>query len=262
MHISVHNGRPIPTRDSDARLAPTLTSTERSFVQGILSRIPAICALTLPTTHSYERVEDGVWAGGTRATWGTDNREATVRLSGPQGAHHFEVRSVDATANPYLVLSAIIAAGMRGITDNVVLKSGDCGKGTFLMTDEEQKALGVHDAPRLPRTLDEARRNLVADGVLKKELGEEFIVAYMKVNKVSYLYCLPVGRPVDRVVPSSSRNACNSKMMRQQCINWSISTKHPSERRSATCLRYSNLTDLHTNLKVHRVFMTVSRAII
>ena len=115
IHVSVHNttraskaGRP----DASNSRAPTLTPTEQSFLQGILTHLPAVCALTLPTPPSYGRMHDGIWSGGTYAAWGTDNREAPVRACGPAGHHHFEVKSVDATSTPHLALAAIIAAGV------------------------------------------------------------------------------------------------------------------------------------------------------
>ncbi|KAF7796369.1 hypothetical protein EIP86_007546 [Pleurotus ostreatoroseus] len=187
-HISVHNAAASSANGgslrSDVARAPTLAPTERSFLQGLLTHLPALCAITLPTPHSYNRVHDGVWAGGTYAVWGTDNREAAVRLAGSRGLHHFEVRCVDATANPYLVLAGLLVAGAQGILDRSELRTGDCGKAVVLMEDTERIALGVETASRLPRSVEEARKCLLADLVLKETLGDEFMDAYLKVNKL------------------------------------------------------------------------------
>ena len=40
-----------------------------AFYGGILEHLPAITALTYPKAESYERLADGVWAGGTWVTW-------------------------------------------------------------------------------------------------------------------------------------------------------------------------------------------------
>ena len=45
--------------------------------------------------------------------WGVDNREAPVRLcaSGGPNSQNWEFKALDATANPYLALAAILLAG-------------------------------------------------------------------------------------------------------------------------------------------------------
>ena len=162
-----------------------MTPQERSFLQGVLLHAPAISALTLPTQSSYTRVGDGVWSGGTYACWGTENREAIMRLSGSPGQHYFECRFVDATASPHLLLAGLLGAGTLALIEQTPLQSGDCDKPVVEMTPEERAEKGVVDVGRLPRSLDEARRNLLADQELRHVLGEEFVSTYLEVNKVS-----------------------------------------------------------------------------
>lgn len=161
-----------------------MTQAERSFLQGVLSHAPAIAAFTLPTKFSYSRVADGIWSGGTYASWGTDQREAIVRLTGAEGQHHFEVRFVDGTASPYLVLASILGVGTEAIIANTLLQSGDCGTPVALMQEDEKKALGVENAGRLPPTLEQARKNLAHDGALRTVFGDDFIDKYNAVNTV------------------------------------------------------------------------------
>ena len=87
-----------------------MTPLERSFLQALLEHLPGVAVLTLPQRSSYARVGDGLWSGGTFAAWGTDNREAAVRLTGAPDKHRFEVRTVDGTASPHLSLAAILGA--------------------------------------------------------------------------------------------------------------------------------------------------------
>ena len=183
-HISVHGGNNTP-RSADASRAPALTPTERSFLQGVLAHLPAVCALTLPNAASYARMVDGIWSGGTYACWGTYNREVPLRLCGPEGAHHFEVKCVDGTATPHLAFAGLVAAGLRGIVDGAVLSTGDCSKPVFDMSIAERTAVGLENAVKLPRTAKEARAFLGADKVLKSALGEEFVETYLSVNEVS-----------------------------------------------------------------------------
>ncbi|TBU27388.1 glutamine synthetase/guanido kinase [Dichomitus squalens] len=177
-NISVHGGNNAP-RAADAASAPNLTPAERSFLQGVLAHLPAICALTLPTAASYARMQDGIWSGGTLACWGTENRESPVRLCGPQGHYRFEVRPVDGTATPHLAFAALLGAGLRGILDGAVLTTGDCPTPAFQMSDAEKRAVGLENALRLPQTIEDARKSLGLDAVLKTALGEEFIEKYL-----------------------------------------------------------------------------------
>ncbi|KAI0324637.1 FLU1-II [Cubamyces sp. BRFM 1775] len=181
-HISVHGPDGGP-RAADASRGPTLTALERSFLQGILTHLPAICALTLPTAASYARMLDGIWAGGTYASWGTYNREAPVRLCGPQGHHHFELKCVDATATPHLAMAAIVGAGLQGIKEGALLTVGDCVKPVALMSERERGEVGLANPTRLPGDIAAARKALAADEVMRGVLGAEFVDAYISVNE-------------------------------------------------------------------------------
>ncbi|OBZ77907.1 Protein fluG [Grifola frondosa] len=152
MHFSVHSSKPPGPARPDARLAPTLTPTERSFLQSLITHLPAVCALTMPTAASYARVFDGIWSGGTYASWGTDQREAPVRLCGPPGHHHFELK-----------------------------------KPAALMDEAERCAVGLENPGRLPKTIAEARMLLEVDLVLRSALGEDFVEGYVAVNEVSWI---------------------------------------------------------------------------
>ncbi|KAI0343382.1 glutamine synthetase/guanido kinase [Trametopsis cervina] len=179
-NISVHNtSSAVPSPGADVHLGPTMTASERSFLQGVLSHIPALCALTLPTKYSYARVVDGIWSGGTYVSWGTDNREAAVRLSGSPGQHRFECRFVDATANPHPVLAGLLGAGTKALIDGTPLQSGDCAKPVALMNDEEKVENGVQNTGRVPSTLSQARENLDNDQELREALGHNFVSTYL-----------------------------------------------------------------------------------
>ncbi|KAH9921802.1 glutamine synthetase guanido kinase [Fomitopsis serialis] len=189
LHFSVHSSKPPATgARPDAALAPTLTATERSFLQGILEQLPSLCAFTLPTSASYARMVDGIWAGGTYSCWGMDNKDAPIRLCGTQGAHHFEMKTADGTSNPYLVLASTLAAGLRGVLSGAVLTSGDCAKPVAFMSDAERKAVGLENPLRLPRTVGDARQLLQGDQYLREKLGEEFVTKYAAVNKLLEQY--------------------------------------------------------------------------
>ena len=75
-------------------------------------------AFTAPSPNSYQRLAPGMWSSA-YAAYGPDNREAAVRLTSPMaGAEsataNVEFKPMDVTANPYLALAAVLAAGMDG----------------------------------------------------------------------------------------------------------------------------------------------------
>jgi len=163
--------------------APTLTPLETVFLQSILDNLQAICAFSLPTVASYARVADGVWTGGTYVTWGTENREAAVRLCGAPGNHRFEIRCVDGTANPYLYLASILAATIHGLNKGKTLTVSSSLDIAATLGEERREELGIGER-KLPLKLEEARGYLEQNEVLKKSLGANFVTKYLAVNEV------------------------------------------------------------------------------
>jgi glutamine synthetase len=131
---------------------------------------------------------DGVWSGGTYVCWGTENREAPIRVcnASAPSSRNFELKAVDGTSNPYLVLAGILGVGAFGIKEKRKLNLEDiCGdKSAAMMTEEQRKALGVTD--RMPLSLEEARERFLGDKVVKELFGALFVEKYLAVNKVSY----------------------------------------------------------------------------
>lgn len=163
--------------------APTLTPLESVFLQSVLDNLQAICAFSLPTVASYARVADNMWSGGTYVSWGTENREAAVRLSGAPGSHRFEIRCVDGTANPYLSLASILAAVIHGLDTGKTLNTAGTTEIAANLDQWKREELGIGER-RLPLKLEEAREYLDQSEVLRRGLGDNFVTKYLAVNKV------------------------------------------------------------------------------
>jgi glutamine synthetase len=175
-----------PETPKDAPAGTPLSPHEHSFLAGVLAHLPALCALTLPLRSSYDRKIEGIWAGETYVSWGSDNKEAPIRLCGATApaARNFEVKCVDGTANFYLALAGIIGAGARAVSERKELEIGDCkAAAAASLSEEERKKLGIVD--RIPTGLMEARKAFKADRVLGEILGKELVDAYLSVNRVS-----------------------------------------------------------------------------
>ena len=161
-----------------------LSEVARRFIAGILHHLPALMALTTPSTNSYRRIRPHFWSGAFRC-WGMDNREAAVRVpSNPEEINptHFELKTVDASANPYLALGSVIAAGLDGVRHCLELGEPvavDPGH----MTESERSTRGIE---LLPTNLGESIEQLSNDKVLLDALGTELTQAYLAVRKAEW----------------------------------------------------------------------------
>jgi glutamine synthetase len=160
-----------------------LSKTALSFMAGILHHLPALMALTTPSSNSYRRLQPHFWSGAFRC-WGLDNREAAVRIpSNPTGAPtHLELKTVDASANPYLALGAVIAAGLDGIRQGLEPDDPVNVDPGYLTESDRQS----HQIDRLPTNLGEAIAHLTQDQLLLDALGPDLAKAFLAVRKAEW----------------------------------------------------------------------------
>lgn len=90
-----------------------------AWVAGILDAVAALVAVGAPGVASHLRLQPGRWSAPW-ACWGRENREAALRLVTGSASRHgsganVELKAVDATANPYLLVAAVMAAGADGL---------------------------------------------------------------------------------------------------------------------------------------------------
>lgn len=129
---------------------------------------------------------DAAWSGGTWVCWGSDNREAPVRLCGTRTAthgRHFEVKALDGTANPYLAIAALLHAGTLGVRKGLELRLGDLQGMAQLIGEAERAKLGI--TQRLPRDLGQAVEKLRGDEELVSGLGEDLVAKYISTIEAS-----------------------------------------------------------------------------
>ena len=104
----------------DADEEDELSQAGRYFCGGILEHARALCAITNPTTNSYHRLVPG-YEAPVYIAWSGSNRSAIVRIpkhfkgAGYSYLKRLEYRAPDPSANPYLVFSAVLAAGLDGL---------------------------------------------------------------------------------------------------------------------------------------------------
>jgi glutamine synthetase len=139
-----------------------------AFLAGVLAHLPALTAVGAPSALSYLRLVPQRWAGA-YVCWGDENREATLRLEGAGGPSapwtaHFEWKTPDGAANPYLALGALAAAGLDGVRRGLELPPP---------VQDDPAAMPEPERPvRLPESLAEAAEALAACAVLRDAMGE------------------------------------------------------------------------------------------
>lgn len=160
-----------------------LTATGASFAAGILDRLPALLAIGAPSVVSYLRLIPSHWAGA-YACWGLENREAALRMvPGSDGssvwAANLEVKCLDLTANPYLVLAGLLAAGAAGVAAEAGLPEPIDVDPAVLPPD----VLAERGIRRLPSSLGEAVEALAGDDLLREQLGSDLVDALLAVRR-------------------------------------------------------------------------------
>ncbi len=129
-----------------------------SFIAGVLSHSRAFMAMHVPYANSYRRLRRGSFTP-LNVGWAWENRSCLVRLTGSENSSRFEFRLPGADANPYFVYTALIAAGVAGIQENLALPAAISG--------DSSEA----DLPSLPRDLTEAVQAFENSSVTAAALG-------------------------------------------------------------------------------------------
>jgi glutamine synthetase len=146
-----------------------LSEMAYNFLGGLKANAKAYIAVTAPTVNSYKRLRIGAPNSG--ATWapayvsyGYNNRTQMLRVP---GAGRIEDRTVDGSCNPYLAATAMLAAGMDGVSRK--LDPGDPNDANlYEMSVAEREKRGIE---LLPTNLLDATRELQANPILREALG-------------------------------------------------------------------------------------------
>lgn len=159
-----------------------ISDQARWFMGGVMAHAKGMCALTNPLVNSYKRLMSGFEAPRD-IIWTTRNQNTLIRVHAKQGSDStIELRFPDPSANPYLALTACIAAGLDGI-----VKKTDPGAAAAYhfseRTDEEKAAAGIE---HLPETLPEAVSCLERDDFMRTVLGGEFVQLYVESKKAEW----------------------------------------------------------------------------
>ena len=142
----------------------------------MIDHAPSLSAVLAPTVNSYKRsgartTTSGATWSPRQATYGGNDRTHLIRV--PDN-NRIELRSGDGSANPYLAIAAVLAAGLDGLE-----RSLDPG------------SPGSREGSRdLPPTLMHAADELAADPVVSGALdaaGPGVAAYYIKAKREEFL---------------------------------------------------------------------------
>ena len=150
-------------------------SVAGSFMAGVLAHSRELTAFTNPLPNSYQRF--GCDEAPRYVSWSRQNRSQLVRIPMVKGDNcRMELRSPDPACNPYLAIGLILAAGLDGIEQRMVLQPP---VNRNLFDAAEAEGLGLET---LPATLEEAvqvaeesefLRRVLPEGLSKRYFSEE-----------------------------------------------------------------------------------------
>jgi glutamine synthetase len=142
------------------------------FVAGQLACMREMSLLFAPNINSYKRFQPGTFAP-TAMAWGKDNRTCPLRVVGHGPSLRVENRMPGADVNPYLAISAMIAAGLHGIDNELELEP-----------EYEGNAYLAEDREHVPTTLSDAQELFGSSEVAREAFGQEVVDHYLNAARV------------------------------------------------------------------------------
>jgi glutamine synthetase len=165
-HQSLFRGNENAFHDPDAQWG--LSKTALHYIGGLLRHARGMCAVTNPLVNSYKRLVPGFEAP-VNVAWSMRNRSPLIRVPDRRGTGtRVELRMPDPSANPYLALAAMLAAGLDGIRTEADFRE-PVNENIWEMSFREKRRLRIDD---LPHDLNEALDELEKDDVISAALGK------------------------------------------------------------------------------------------
>jgi glutamine synthetase len=156
-----------------------LSEVALQYIGGLLRHARGYCAITNPLVNSYKRLVPG-YEAPVNVAWSMRNRSPLIRVPERRGAGtRVEQRMPDPSANPYLALAVMLAAGLDGIQTKADHRE-PVDTNIFEMSYREKRRLRIDD---LPHDLNEACDELEKDDVILEALGEHVTRQFLHAKR-------------------------------------------------------------------------------
>lgn len=152
------------------------SSDAENFIAGVLDKIADITVFLNPITNSYARF--GSFEAPKYITWSHQNRSQLIRIPAATGKYsRMELRSPDATCNPYISFALIIKAGLDGIKLNTPLPPS-LDKNLFNVDEEI-----IKDIDSLPISLKSAIELAKKSDFIKTVIAKNILDKYLSIKE-------------------------------------------------------------------------------
>ncbi len=169
IHFSLRSksGEPVFAGDGEHGFSPLM----EHFLAGQIACMEELTYFFAPNINSYKRFVEGSFAP-TGIAWGLDNRTCSLRVVGHGESLRLENRVPGADVNPYLAVSALIAAGLHGVENELPLEPAFEGNAYN------------SDVAHVPHTLRDAADKFGASELTRKVFGDEVVDHYVNAARV------------------------------------------------------------------------------
>ena len=182
-HMSLFKGDANAFFDPDDKYF--LTQEAKGFIAGLLKYAPEVCLVTNQWVNSYKRLVPG-YEAPVYLSWARRNRSDLIRVPvykpGKEKSTRIELRSPDPACNPYLAFAVMLAAGLKGIDENLILEN-PIERNIYEMGEHEREELGIAS---LPADLWEAIRLAEKSELLRECLGDHVFKSLIADKKVEW----------------------------------------------------------------------------
>jgi glutamine synthetase len=162
-----------------------LSSLAYHFMGGQLKYIREMAAVLCPTVNSYKRLVRG-YEAPVYICWGQRNRSALIRVprysEGREKSTRLELRCSDSSCNPYLAFAVMLAAGLKGIEDEIE-PPNPVEEDVY---DFDDKKLAKFYIKTLPANLGEAIEEFRKSKLMKETLGDHVFNKYLEIKTIEW----------------------------------------------------------------------------
>jgi glutamine synthetase len=169
IHISLRDADGTPVMAG--REPYGLSKVGQHFIAGQLAAMRELTLFYAPNINSYKRYVEGSFAP-TAVKWGIDNRTCSLRLVGHGPSLRVENRVPGGDVNPYLAVSALVAAGLHGIERELPLEEPFGGNAY------------ASGAEKVPSTLRDALALWESSEIAEDAFGKDVVEHYVNYARV------------------------------------------------------------------------------